>query len=179
MPEWDRTDKRIAALNAAVGHGCCGVFHRDTDTERVLENAEIYFAWLDEPDLTPVHLAMMFGAPDPQSTTRKDTAMANFELPVGDSVTVTIEATNKEGQDVPDQIVWTTSDPANLALVADATTLVATLTASAVPTAAVTVTASDALGNTISGVVDTVDGVPTAFKMTFGTPTTPAPAPAP
>lgn len=95
--------------------------------------------------------------------------MANFELSVQDMVTVTCQPTNKEGQAVPDQITWA-SDNDNLVLGPSDDTLSCNLVPSDIPTANVTITASDAEGNTVTAVIDTVDTVPAAFSLAFGTP---------
>jgi hypothetical protein len=151
----------------------------DRRTEEILDAAEEIYAWLIAPlslDLTAGPVTdQRTGAVAPTST--GDTTMA---LELGDSQMVTITATPKDaaGQPTSDTVEWTVDNTTAVQpLQVSADTLSVTLLG-AVPAATVTLTATDASGNTAPFVFDVVSGPATSLGLTAG-PVTDQPAPAP
>lgn len=147
-------------------------------TEEILDAAGEIYAWL----IAPQSIELSAGPVTDQATGavapthQGDTAMP---LELGDSQQVTITATPKDaaGQPTGDTVTWAVDNTTAVkALQVSADTLAVTLLG-AVPAANVTLTATDASGNTAPFVFDVVSGPATSLGLTAGPVTDQPPAP--
>jgi len=175
---------RLAAVELAVHIDANDDAPHHAGIERrareVLEAADLVYAWLTQP-APPVSITLTAGPITDQPTgavTPTDTG-ADMALELGDSQQVTITATPKDaaGQPTTDTVAWAVDNPAAVKpLQVSADTLEVTLLG-AVPAAGVTLTATDASGNSAPFVFDVVPGAATSLGLTAG-PVTDQPAPA-
>jgi len=185
-----REQLRVAAADLAVrileadrpDTDDCGRDAWREDTAHVLHAATQIYAWVTQPG-PPASITLHAGPVTDQRTgavthhSEGNTAMA---LELGDSQMVTITATPRdtEGQITTDTISWAVDNTAAVQpLQVSGDTLSVTLLG-AVPATAVTLTATDASGNSAPFVFDVVAGPATSLGLTAG-PVTDQPAPAP
>lgn len=188
MPLTTRTLLRIEAAEIALRRieaartGGDGRAVRRASLKALLHDAERVYAWLTEPG-PPASITLTAGPITDQRTgavaptDTGDTAMA---LELGDSQQVTITATPRdaEGQVTTDAITWGVDNTTAVKeLEVSDDTLSVTLLG-AVPATGVTLTATDAAGNSAPFVFDVVAGPATSLGLTAG-PVTDQPAPPP
>jgi hypothetical protein len=173
---------RLAAADLAVRIGAAEPQHAGIErrAREVLEAADLIYAWLTQ-SAPPVSLTLTAGPITDQAaravapTSEGTPAMA---LELGDSQQVTITAAPKDaaGQPTADTVTWAVDNAAAVKpLQVSADTLAVTLLG-AVPAANVTLTATDASGNSAPFVFDVVAGPATSLGLTAG-PVTAQPAP--
>lgn len=178
-----REQVRLAAVGLAVE-----IVNRDTGEEcappeqrlrEALRAADEIFAWITRPG-PPVSLTLSAGPITDRRTgavataSEGNTAMA---LELGDSQQVTITATPRdaEGQLAGDTISWAVDNTTAVqALQVSDDTLSVTLLG-AVPATGVTLTATDASGNSAPFAFDVVSGPATSLGLTAGPVTDQAP----
>jgi len=150
----------------------------DQRTEEILDAAEEIYAWL----IAPLSLDLTAGPITDQRTgaVAPTTTGEDMALELGDSQQVVITATPKDaaGQPTSDTVEWTVDNTTAVKpLEVSADTLSVTLLG-AIPATGVTLTATDASGNSAPFVFDVVSGPATSLGLTAG-PVTDQPAPAP
>jgi len=147
----------------------------------LLRDADRVYTWLTAP-APPASITLTAG---PITDQRSDavattTTGADMALELGDSQQVTITAAPRdaEGQPTTDTITWTVDNTTAVqALQVSGDTLEVTLLG-ATPATGVTLTATDASGNSAPFVFDVVAGPATSLGLTAG-PVTDQPAPTP
>lgn len=92
---------------------------------------------------------------------------------------ITVEAKDSKGNDVPDNLTWTTTSANGTTVTVDDSTTLKVTVAAGNPEVGVTVTATDPSGLTGTLSFDVVGGAATALTLKAGDPTEQAPAPAP
>jgi hypothetical protein len=164
----DRIQLRLAAVDAAVridanelGPRRVGVCERTRD---VLTAADQIYGWLAEP--APV--ARLIGRIGPLIPISEGNPMANPQVPVGYSFTVTIEPEDTLGNEVSDSLTWSSSDETDAPVTADPTSLIGTVVV-VNPAVDTVVTATDGT-NTYEYTFDGVADTPVALIGTVGVP---------
>jgi hypothetical protein len=187
-PPPGREQLRLAAATLALRR--IETADRDDDGERpdrrtaltaLLHDADRVYAWLTAP-APPASITLTAGPITDQRTgaVATTTTGADMALELGDSQQVTITAAPRdaEGQPTTDTITWTVDNTTAVqALQVSGDTLEVTLLG-ATPATGVTLTATDASGNSAPFVFDVVSGPATSLGLTAG-PVTDQPAPAP
>jgi hypothetical protein len=172
----DRGRQRATALNAAVA--AMPAEHaddRETHERRrhqILRDADEFYAWL----AAPAPVARLIGHVGPPTPIAEGNPMSNPQIPAGYSVTITIEPEDIDGNAVTDTLTWTSSDPTDVTVTADTTTLIGTV-AVLNPAVDVTVTATDGTNTytyELDGVADAPVNLVATVSAPFKTPAAPS-----